>query len=113
MENIDVNNSIKFPININYDLNEEKPIEPPKLIRIEKDDNNPNTKLNFNSLNQRLLEKIKVIKNYEKELKDKNTIIDRLSLKLDKQKEEITKLNEKLLEKLNEKTNVLFKNKLK
>jgi len=58
--------------------------------------NNSSSCININSINQRLLEKIKIIKNLEKELKEKNNTIQKLNSKLDKQKEEIIKLNEKL-----------------
>ena len=51
---------------------------------------------NINSLNKRLLEKIKIIKNLEKEVKDKNATIDRLNSKIIKQKEDITRLNDKI-----------------
>jgi hypothetical protein len=47
-------------------------------------------------LNGRLLEKIKIIKNYEKEMKEKNTLVDKLNLRINKQNEEIKKLNDKL-----------------
>jgi hypothetical protein len=50
----------------------------------------------FNTLNGRLLEKIKIIKNYEKEMKEKNTLVDKLNLRINKQNEEIKKLNDKL-----------------
>jgi len=42
------------------------------------------------------LEKIKIIKNIEKELKDKNLTIEKLNIKIDRQHDEINKLNEKL-----------------
>lgn len=47
------------------------------------------------NINDRLLEKIKIIKNYEKELKEKNNLIDKLQLKIDKLSEEIKKSNVK------------------
>jgi chromosome segregation ATPase len=51
---------------------------------------------NMNSLQQRLLEKIKESKSLEKELKDKNSLIDKLHVKLDRKNDELTKLNEVL-----------------
>ena len=53
--------------------------------------------LNTNAINQRLLEKIKTIKNMEKEQKEKNQTIETLRNKVEKQKEEIVRLNELLL----------------
>ena len=55
-----------------------------------------NSPYNINTINQRLLEKIKIIKNLEKELKEKTSVIQKLNSKLDKQNLEIIKLNEKL-----------------
>lgn len=51
---------------------------------------------NINTLNIRLLEKVKTIKNQEKEIKEKNLIIEKLQIKVDKQKEEIKRLSDKL-----------------
>jgi hypothetical protein len=97
---------------INYA--EEKPIDSSKIIKTEKDEfvkcgfkngltnsnlssnNLMNVNVNVNSLNQRLLEKIRIIKQMEKQLKDKEILVERLNTKIDKQKEEITNLNEKL-----------------
>jgi hypothetical protein len=50
----------------------------------------------MNILNQRLLEKIKVIKNLEKESKEKSLVIDKLNAKIDKQHDDIKKLTDKL-----------------
>ncbi len=47
-------------------------------------------------MNIKLLEKIKICKNQEKELKEKNDFIGKLQIKIDKQKDEIKKLTEKL-----------------
>jgi uncharacterized coiled-coil protein SlyX len=48
------------------------------------------------NVNQRLLEKVKIIKSLEKDLKEKNSLIDRLNNKIFKQKDDINKLTEKL-----------------
>ncbi len=85
------------------DYFEEKPFDYTKIAKIEKEDNKSKIKsfnldcnTNLNLLNQRLLEKIKIIKNLEKEIKDKNNFIEKLNSKIDKQHDEIKKLNDKL-----------------
>ena len=82
------------------DYIEEKPSDYKKIIKV---DNSPTNQNNFsfnntnsNVLNQKLLDKIKHIKILEKEIKEKNLTIDKLNSKLDKQTEEIKKLNDKL-----------------
>jgi len=55
---------------------------------------NGNLQIN-QSMNSRLLEKIKSIKILEKELKEKNTVIENLSSKIENQKNLIQKLSEK------------------
>ena len=69
------------------DYSEEKPFDHTKISKIEKDDNKSKNKIlfysldyntNLNLLNQRLLEKIKIIKNLEKEIRDKNNLIEKL-----------------------------------
>jgi len=52
--------------------------------------------MKYCDINKKFLEKLKVIKNLEVELKSKNSYISRLTRKNDKQKEEILQLNEKL-----------------
>jgi hypothetical protein len=52
--------------------------------------------ISTSSIQQRLLEKVKECKVYERELKDKNSLIQKLHIKLDRKNEEITKLNEVL-----------------
>jgi hypothetical protein len=52
--------------------------------------------INTNSIQQRLLEKVKECKVYEREVKEKNSLIEKLHIKLDRKNEEITKLNEVL-----------------
>lgn len=47
-------------------------------------------------MNNKLLEKIKLIKNLEKDLKEKNTNIEKMQIKIDKQRDEIKKITEKL-----------------
>jgi hypothetical protein len=47
-------------------------------------------------MNQQLLEKAKIIKALEKELKEKNALIDRLNNKVFKMKDDMNRLNEKL-----------------
>jgi hypothetical protein len=79
------------------DFQEEKPYDPSMIKKSEKKSEiNSRTNNNNSILNQRLLEKIKIIKTLEKDLKDKNSLIDRLNLKIDKQGMEINKLNERL-----------------
>jgi hypothetical protein len=79
---------------------EEKPFDPGSLPKSEgnkmKTNYNISSSTNMNTLNEKLLEKIKMIKNYEKEIKEKTITIDKLQSKLDKQYEEIKKLQEKL-----------------
>jgi len=52
--------------------------------------------MKYGNINSKFLEKLKIIKNLETELKNKNSLINRLNRKNDKQKEEILILNEKL-----------------
>jgi hypothetical protein len=51
---------------------------------------------NTENTNQKLLERVKNTKNLEKELRDKNAIIEKLTYRVNKQKETIDNLNEKL-----------------
>jgi hypothetical protein len=83
---------------------EEKPFDPVCLpiTEVNKSKTNlfsvlPSQTTNMNNLNERLLEKIKIIKNYEKEIKDKNILMEKLQIKVDKQQAEIKKLKEKLI----------------
>lgn len=55
-----------------------------------------NNVINNQLLNQKLLEKIKQIKNLERELKDKNSLVDKQNNKIEKQQEEIRRLSDKL-----------------
>jgi hypothetical protein len=48
------------------------------------------------TINTKFLEKLKLIKNLENELKTKTSFISGLTRKIDKQKVEILQLNEKL-----------------
>lgn len=103
------NNTERFQKKKNLDNKEmenveELPLEYTTIRKVSKDDRyslkensliNENG-YNINSINQRLLEKIKVIKNLEKELKEKNGLVQRLNSKIDKLNLEISKLNEKL-----------------
>jgi hypothetical protein len=52
--------------------------------------------INLTDINNRLLEKTKTIKYLEKELKDRNSLINKLHEKLDKKNEEIANLNDAL-----------------
>jgi hypothetical protein len=73
---------------------EEKPAD----LSVKREEFNQNNTQNKNTslLNQKLLEKIKIIKTLEKDVKDKNAMINGLNNKIDKQADEIKKLNEKL-----------------
>ena len=52
--------------------------------------------MKYGSINNKFLEKLKIIKNLETEVKQKTSLISTLTRKNDKQKEEILLLNEKL-----------------
>lgn len=66
---------------------DDKPLETKSVI---------SEKVTSSKVNDRLLEKVKIIKSLEKELKEKNALIDRLNNKLYKQNDDINKLKEKL-----------------
>jgi len=60
---------------------------------------NAASSISFNKLTKlsnEILEKTKIIKNYEKELKEKNSIIATMKTQTEKQKKEIQILREKL-----------------
>jgi hypothetical protein len=103
--NLSINNFPNFTTDSQFDYLEEKPFDIMKIMKIENPSNtaqnisyspNSTSNTNLNTLNKKLLEKIKTIKFLEKEVKEKNSTIDKLNSKLDKQNEEIKKLNEKL-----------------
>lgn len=101
MESMEVNKNNKENSICNTSINlnsneyfEEKPIDPNKILKIEKDELK-NIVQNNSIQNSRVLEKIKIIKNLEKEIKEKNLLIERLNLKIDKQHEDYKKLLEK------------------
>jgi septal ring factor EnvC (AmiA/AmiB activator) len=92
MESFETNTiSNKRVTESSYIITDDKPCEASKIC-----DKSSISMTSQANVNQRLLEKVKVIKSLEKELKEKNTLIDKLNNKIYKQKDDINKLTEKL-----------------